>query len=473
MAYSVLQRVLWGGSGGSFGPPSTPGTTLICYIVSNSATFPTVVTTGVSVPVWAGWWSPGHNGDFTGVFYVRGMDNPGGITGFSFSGVYGSYYREVSGIPSNPTTYWNMGGNSTAGTTFSLGNPGRAVAGDFITDALAYNANNSGTARSDGWSDLQTMTNYGQTSYNGSTTTGISGTLASSGTWDASVLDFGQIDNNTGGWAAVGSLKSDNVTSGQTTMSVTVVNMGSLLVLYTKTAINPNYVTAVSGAGVGSWVQAMTGYTDTSGTPHVQQCWIAKAAQTGTLTLTLTYAASIGTTGVERNFQEFTVNNNDPSATFSVAGSPGNQNNTGTANYITWPNIAAPGSALGCPYVGFARVPGGSPYRSPSGPAVIQVNANNNAFIYALNMISGFQPQIIDPSPAVSSFCSGLFIKATIPLAGSASNGSVGTGSISATGVIAGAAPSASSASGAVVTKAVISGSSVATSSASGAIVNL
>src|SRR5215831_1003570 len=240
MSYSVVQRGNGTSTTTTLSAATTAGTTLLIYIISNSSTVPTVTTNGVSVPVFCGYWSNGHGNTWCGIFYVRGMDNPGGITGWTTSGIYSSYYREVSGIPSNPVVNWNFGGNSTNGTTFTFSVAGVSVAGDFITDVLAYNTNNSGTARTDGWSDLQTASNFGQTSYNITSTTGGSGTLSSSGTYDVCTLDFQQIDN-VGPWSAIGSLQSDLPTSGQGSMTVTVSAAGNLLVLYTKVGNGTNF----------------------------------------------------------------------------------------------------------------------------------------------------------------------------------------------------------------------------------------
>src|SRR5215831_12659848 len=220
MSYSVVQRGNGTSTTTTLSAATTAGTTLLIYIISNSSTVPTVTTNGVSVPVFCGYWSNGH--------------------GNTWSGIYSSYYREVSGIPSNPVVNWNFGGNSTNGTTFTFSVAGVSVAGDFITDVLAYNTNNSGTARTDGWSDLQTASNFGQTSYNITSTTGGSGTLSSSGTYDVCTLDFQQIDN-VGPWSAIGSLQSDLPTSGQGSMTVTVSAAGNLLVLYTKVGNGTNF----------------------------------------------------------------------------------------------------------------------------------------------------------------------------------------------------------------------------------------
>src|SRR5215469_9126333 len=197
VAYGVTQKGVGTSTGVTFGAASTAGTTLVFYVTSASATPPTVSTAGVSVPLFNGYYSNGHGSTlaYTGIFYVRGVDNPGGITGFTTSGITICYYREISGIPPNPIVNWNFGGNTTAGTSFSIPVAGVSVAGDFITDVLQYSASNAGAAKADGWTDTTVAGNNAQTSYNGTTNTAGSGTM-SSGTYDVSSLDFGQIDNS-------------------------------------------------------------------------------------------------------------------------------------------------------------------------------------------------------------------------------------------------------------------------------------
>jgi hypothetical protein len=511
--YAVVQRgVLTGAVGGSLTAATKAGNTLFIYIVSNSATLPTVTLTGgVGGTVRTGYWSAGHGSNWTGLFYV--LNTPAGITGYTTSGIYGSSWREVSGIVSNPIVVWNFGGNATAGTTFTVPVPGATTSGDFVTQMFDYSASNGGTPYADGWTDDAAATNFGQTSYT-TGTTAASGTMASSA-YDAASILLKQV-NNVGtppvNWTAVGSPVSRNVTSGQGTWAVTVSAAGNLLVIYTKTAASLNYVNTMSGGGA-TWAQCVAGYTDNNATPHVQQCWFAKAVNTGSQTITFNYAAAIGSTAVEMVFQEF----NPGTGPFQYTAEGGGGRNNGNSAYVTWPAVA-PSTANGELWLGFARViTPVSPYTSPSGPAVLYTDVASNPFIYALNMCQSFQPQCWNGSGssngslsyatscliiATSLTISGLSDNSVIdsgsgtlglssPVAGSAladtldANGTIAlrmavaassatastaNGSISATGVITGSSSTASAANGTVTLRIVIAGSSATGSPAAGTI---
>ena len=418
--YSVIQRGVLVGTGGSLSKGTEAGNTLIVYVISNTATQPVVTYSGAaSGTATCGYWSAGHNGDFAGIYYV--LNTPLGITAVSYAGAYGGYYREVNGIVANPMVYWNFGGNATAGTTFSVGVSGYSVAGDFMTNMLAYDVSNGGSPVADGWTDTRAATSFGQTSYS-TAIAAAAGNLPSSGTYDCCTLDFKTV-NQSGPWTAVGTMASQYVSSGQGSLLFSALNAGDLIVVYAKVSSPTISVSGVSAPGTTGWTQILPNYTDTASTPHTHNAWMGVVTSPGSNTLAFTFSAAIGATFVEVCAQEFSVGN--PSATYALDSS-NTKSTTSTNNFPTWPTMAATATSTGELFVGFARVPAGGAINLPSGPAVIQIDPNSNPFMYALNIVgSGWNPQCW-AATAAQCFASGVLISYSIPavppaLAGSAS----------------------------------------------------
>ena len=410
MAYAVVQEGgALGSTGGSLSQTTGAGNTLIVYITSNSATVPTVTMTGPGTTMTCAYYSAGHNGDYSGIFYC--LNTPNTITAVSYSGAYGGSYREVSGIVANPIMYWNFGGNASTGTTFSCALPGLSASGDFTTLLLSYDVTNSGTPKTDGWTDDKTCSNFAQTSYT-TATTAASGSLPSTGTYDWCIVNIkqaNQVSSTAFSWAAVGSLFSQNLTTSQGSFNITPVNVGDLLVVFTKVGIGTNYVTGVSSAGTTGWTQILANWTDTNGTPHTQNAWMGKVTAAGATTLTLTFNSSIGSTAVELLCQEFSYGVG--SGAVFTADVTSHANN-GAANYHTWPTLT-PTYSNGELFVGYARVVAGGTMRTPSAPSVVQFDSNSNPFLYALNIVSAFGPQVWDTT-AVVSYPSDILIYATV-----------------------------------------------------------
>jgi hypothetical protein len=167
--------------------PTTQGSMLLIFCVSNQVWGTAYGTLGSSqVAAACCRYTAGHNNDFTGVWFIGNC--PAGITAVSVTGTYSVAYVEVLGLSpgANPIINSGSGGSATAGTSFSLTNPGGVPA--FTVYAYGYDVNNGGTPFADGTGNQHLNSNYGQISW--TTGTGNSSGTMTSGTWDGCAVSF-------------------------------------------------------------------------------------------------------------------------------------------------------------------------------------------------------------------------------------------------------------------------------------------
>lgn len=104
--------------------------------------------------------------------------------------------------------------------------------------------------------------------------------------------------------STVGTLVNSSVTASQSTVSITTVNAGDLVVA--NIVIYGNIqLTAVSGGNTTWYSQYGPGFNATLGVTAYQVIGITSA--TGTATVTLSFSSSIGTTKVQRTIQQLTA----------------------------------------------------------------------------------------------------------------------------------------------------------------------
>ena len=126
MAFTVVQS---GSSAGgttsvTFSTATTPGSCLIIMAVSN-------ITAGGctagGLTLMGGMYGAGHNGDWTGIWYLPPASNPGGITSAAVTGAYAVGYLEVTGTAGYPQILGGQttGGNAPAATIVLVREPGR------------------------------------------------------------------------------------------------------------------------------------------------------------------------------------------------------------------------------------------------------------------------------------------------------------------------------------------------------------
>jgi hypothetical protein len=164
------------------------GTLLVAYIVSNSGTPPTV--TSGSQTLTSAVYTAGHNGDWTGIFYLPPDGNPGGQTTLSAPTIYALGYAEFTGCQyHSPLVNTSVGGNAVAGTSVTCTSP--AGAAQMQTYICAYDVTNSGTAIADGYPTPPApfiVSNFGQTGWTPAKTD-PSFSIAS-GTYDICMANF-------------------------------------------------------------------------------------------------------------------------------------------------------------------------------------------------------------------------------------------------------------------------------------------
>jgi RHS repeat-associated protein len=118
-----------------------------------------------------------------------------------------------------------------------------------------------------------------------------------------------------------------------------------------------NSITSVSGGGA-SWQQIATlsyGYET--------EMWLGTVTATGSSTITVTFASSVASTGVELDAQEYTASTGT-STTWAID-QEGTLKNTASSTTVTYPTLAPSGT--GELYVGFANSPQWADSGSTSG----------------------------------------------------------------------------------------------------------
>jgi len=187
MTFTVPQK--GSGAAGStsvtFGSPTTAGSTLVILTVSNIAAGG---CTAGGLTLMGGIYGTGHNGDYTGIWYLP--NNPGGIRSASVTGCYVTGYLEVTGTAGYPQILagQSTGGTSTAATSYVMTNPG-ASASNFTVFVIGYDVSNGGTPYGDGSSGATLLSDYGQFSYTTAAGNATSGTFAAR-TYDWCAVSF-------------------------------------------------------------------------------------------------------------------------------------------------------------------------------------------------------------------------------------------------------------------------------------------
>lgn len=155
--------------------------------------------------------------------------------------------------------------------------------------------------------------------------------------------------------------ESYNNSGGQGSLAITTSAIGDLIVVTADVTSPTITLTGVSGGNAGSWTQVCAPLYD-SAVANSQSMWKGVVTSTGAGTLTFTYSAAIGTTGVQRVFQMF-HSSNGASTTWTVEAS--NEQVNAAATTGSFPTLTAGGT--GRLYFGLCAVVSGFPTGSTTG----------------------------------------------------------------------------------------------------------
>ncbi len=122
-----------------------------------------------------------------------------------------------------------------------------------------------------------------------------------------------------------------------TTLSISPVNVGDLLIFYSHATNNVN-VSAVSGGGVNTWTKVTSGANGSNG--GTVEMWRGVATATGVSTVTVTYSSNPGTN--ELTVEEFTMHS--ANSTWAIDNSGVNYNTT-TSTTVNYPNLTPTNSS--------------------------------------------------------------------------------------------------------------------------------
>lgn len=147
-------------------------------------------------------------------------------------------------------------------------------------------------------------------------------------------------------WTKTGTDTYWNVSSSQTSRTVTAGTVGDLRVVLLLTGSSSVSVSALSGGGVSTWARAGTVNSVAATTISFAanaEIWYGKITGTGTA-LTVTYSGTIGTIGVQGMQRDFRTSR-PGTPTYSVQGFAFMQTSGhATASPLTWPSLTTKGT---------------------------------------------------------------------------------------------------------------------------------
>lgn len=194
---AITQRQALAGNTGSsltFTGSLAVNSLLLGFAISNSSTQPVLSTGGVNLS--NAIWTAGHNGDYTGIYFLPPLSNPGSQTSMSATNSpYGLGFMEFQGASWNPLAATSSGGNATPGTSATCNQP--ATGAQLEVYFTAYDVSNAGSHFVDSWANVPVVcTNYAQGNYEiGAGNQGVTYTLGSSGTYDICMANFYDVAN--------------------------------------------------------------------------------------------------------------------------------------------------------------------------------------------------------------------------------------------------------------------------------------
>jgi hypothetical protein len=210
-------------------------------------------------------------------------------------------------------------------------------------------------------------------------------------------------------YSAVGSFVNDDVTTGQTSFSVTTVNVGDLILFCCSLLSTSITVTGVSGGGANGtgWQQIQS---PVANSPTTNDMWWATVGSTGAQTITVTFSTTIGTTECGRAAWQFTAGLG-ASTTWTVD-TANSFSQTTASTTVTYPTLVPAGS--GELYTGVSTPNGFGAAGSTSG-YTYKTTSFGEVVLWNLSVTGSQSPTATQSSSASASSHAAIFT-ATAPV---------------------------------------------------------
>ncbi len=218
---------------------------------------------------------------------------------------------------------------------------------------------------------------------------------------DGTIYGGASACGSSGTISAVGSL-ANTISAGNSSLSVSPVTVGDVMMLAVEVGTSAVSVTKVSGGGA-NW-RRIQAFPDASANRSVE-IWAGAIAATGSSTISLTYSGSVSGINIELAAQEFSAGLGSPTVwAYDASGVVSNP----SSSTITFPTLTPSGS--GELYFGYARAANTAGAGSTSGFSY-DVTVNSNLVTYDASVSSAVSPTGTQ-SPAGPSSAVGVLMTA-------------------------------------------------------------
>lgn len=174
--------------------------------------------------------------------------------------------------------------------------------------------------------------------------------------------------------------------TGQTSIALTTVNVGDLVVVWVGVNVTGITATAMAGGGVTAWsLISSAAFNSTAGTS--MNMFMGTVTTPGAGTATITYSSSIGSTTVSMWYQQFS--SSFGSSTTWAKDVVGNASTSTTTTAISFSTLVpTSGTEL---YVGGTSLSGSATIGSTTG-CVYTLDTAANVFVYDLATVASLTP---------------------------------------------------------------------------------
>ncbi len=392
--------------------PQNLGDVLVVTAVGNNTTLTVNTVTGGGVTTWK------KALQYDGVNEARDMEIwYGAVTSTGSSTITFTWNGSISGLLTEydaqefttgqgAATVWNLDKTghqeNASSTTVAYPSLTPAAAGELYFGFV--DLPNAPSAGSTTGFTYVTAAAANQVAYNSNVGSGAiapTSTQASAGVSSsvAALLSVG--GSSSSGISAVGAT-FHNFGSAITTLAVTPVQVGDVLVVMDEQDDNAVTTTSLSGGGVTTWKRAIQ-YVGT-GEPREYEIWYGQITSTGSSTITFTLSGSITGHNAEYEAQEFTTGQG--ASTVWTLDKTGHQENASSTT-LTYPSLTP--AAAGELYFGFIDMPD-SPSAGSTPGVTYYTTPDFNQLAYDPNSGAGALQPTSSQSPAAVSSAIAMFL---------------------------------------------------------------